>query len=69
RPLDGHHRVREEDEFIFERPDTTEDDDLEEEWDDEEWDDGEEPVDTFGYEYLAGNEDTDGGEEDTDTKA
>ena len=69
RPLDGHHRVREEDEFIFERPDTTEEDDLEEEWDDEEWDDGEEPIDTFGYEYLAGNEDTDGGEEDTDREA
>ncbi|MDE5734677.1 MAG: GTPase ObgE [Duncaniella sp.] len=73
RPLDGHHRVREEDEFIFERPDTSdEDDDLEEDWDDEwdgDYDDGEEPVDTFGYEYLAGNEDAaEEPEEDSDRK-
>ncbi len=37
RALDGHHRVREEDEFIFENAMTT-DEDVEE-WDDEEWDD------------------------------
>ena len=36
RPLDGHHRVREEDEFIFENePVEPEEDDFEEEWDDE----------------------------------
>ncbi len=41
RPLDGHHRVREEDEFIFDRPDVPADDDTED-WDDgEEFDDGE----------------------------
>ena len=40
RPLDGHHRVREEDEFIFDKPDTP-DDDLEDIYDDEgePWDD------------------------------
>lgn len=37
RALDRHHRVREEDEFIFENAMTT-DEDVEE-WDDEEWDD------------------------------
>lgn len=37
RALDGHHRVREEDEFIFENAMTTDED--AEEWDDEEWDD------------------------------
>lgn len=42
RPLDGHHRVREEDEFIFEQAPVAEPDDeeLEEEWDDD-WDDDE----------------------------
>ncbi len=39
RPLDGHHRVREEDEFIFENAPLPEPDEIEEEWDDEEWDD------------------------------
>ncbi len=38
RPLDGHHRVREEDEFIFENIPQIDDSDPEE-WDDEEWDD------------------------------
>jgi GTP-binding protein len=44
RPLDGHHRVREEDEFIFQLPeDESSDDDLDDEdydevdWDDAEW--------------------------------
>jgi GTP-binding protein len=44
RPLDGHHRVREEDEFIFQLPeDESADDDLDDEdydevdWDDAEW--------------------------------
>ena len=37
RPLDGHHRVREEDEFIFEQT-PIEDDDFEEYYDDEEGD-------------------------------
>ncbi|MDE5728364.1 MAG: hypothetical protein K2H94_09640, partial [Duncaniella sp.] len=53
RPLDGHHRVREEDEFIFERPDTSdEDDDLEEDWDDEwegDYHEGEDPGDPCGH--------------------
>lgn len=38
RPLDGHHRVREEDEFIFEHEPLPEPQENEEEWDDEEWD-------------------------------
>lgn len=47
RPLDGHHRVREEDEFIFENPDPEPDEDIideeddnwdGEDWTDEEWD-------------------------------
>lgn len=38
RPLDGHHRVREEDEFIFENIPQIDDSDPEE-WDDIEWDD------------------------------
>ena len=47
RPLDGHHRVREEDEFIFENvpmPDPQEDEDewYEDEDFDEDWDSGEE---------------------------
>lgn len=37
RALDGHHRVREEDEFIFENAPIA--NDVDEEWDDEEWDD------------------------------
>ncbi|MBD5175177.1 MAG: GTPase ObgE [Bacteroidales bacterium] len=49
RPLDGHHRVREEDEFIFEHPATEEDEEAEdlrrispEEWgEDIDWDDAE----------------------------
>ncbi len=39
RPLDGHHRVREEDEFIFENePVEPEEEDFEEDWDDEDED-------------------------------
>ncbi|MDE5724853.1 MAG: 50S ribosome-binding GTPase, partial [Duncaniella sp.] len=51
RPLDGHHRVREEDEFIFENiPATPEDPEETDEWadDDELWDEGED----YGYEML-----------------
>lgn len=50
RPLDGHHRVREEDEFIFENVPTMSDDEdeefFDEEWDDEieyDWDDDIDP--------------------------
>ena len=39
RPLDGHHRVREEDEFIFENAGLPEDDETPEDFDEEEWDD------------------------------
>lgn len=42
RPLDGHHRVREEDEFIFENvpaPEEPEDEEFDGEWD-ESWDEG-----------------------------
>ncbi len=39
RPLDGHHRVREEDEFIFEQEPLPQSQENEEEWDDEEWED------------------------------
>ena len=35
RPLDGQHRVREEDEFIFDTPDIPDEEDYEEDWDDE----------------------------------
>lgn len=45
RPLDGHHRVREEDEFIFEQTPIEEDDDFdyddEENYTEEDWDDAE----------------------------
>lgn len=48
RPLDGHHRVREEDEFIFENvPAEPEDEELLE---DEEWDETESDGDDFDYE-------------------
>ena len=40
RPLDGHHRVREEDEFIFDAPDApVDDDDVDYDEDGEPWDD------------------------------
>ena len=39
RPLDGHHRVREEDEFIFENAGLPDDDETPEDFDEEEWDD------------------------------
>ena len=47
RRLDGHHRVREEDEFLFENTPKEADDDMlaDEEWDDEEWDDSWEDYD------------------------
>lgn len=53
RPLDGHHRVREEDEFIFEQEPLPQSQENEDEWDDEEewedfdydWDDDTEPID------------------------
>lgn len=65
RPLDGHHRVREEDEFIFERPDAPGDDEEildEEEWDDAEYD--EDPgADYFDDEYYSA-EDEEAPEED-----
>ena len=35
RPLDGQHRVREEDEFIFDTPDIPDEEDYEEDWDEE----------------------------------
>ncbi|MGM9846366.1 MAG: GTPase ObgE [Muribaculaceae bacterium] len=45
RPLDGHHRVREEDEFIFEQTPIEEDDDFDydddENYNEEDWDDAE----------------------------
>ena len=45
RPLDGHHRVREEDEFIFEQTPIEEDDDFDydddENYTEEDWDDAE----------------------------
>ncbi len=47
RPLDGHHRVREEDEFIFENIPQAPDDEP----DDEEWDEDFEGED-YGYEML-----------------
>lgn len=55
RPLDGHHRVREEDEFIFDTPDTVPDDeeDFGEDFDndfDESWDD-------LDFEYGIDNDD------------
>lgn len=65
RPLDGHHRVREEDEFIFERPDAPGDDEEmldEEDWDDAEYD--EDPgADYFDDEYYSA-EDEEAPEED-----
>lgn len=60
RPLDGHHRVREEDEFIFENPEPQtsgedEEDWEEEDWTDEEWD-GPEEGDAWDYENAADEE-------------
>lgn len=40
RPLDGQHRVREEDEFIFDTPDIPDEEDYEEEWDETDGDGG-----------------------------
>lgn len=41
RPLDGHHRVREEDEFIFENIPSADDEETPEDFDDEDFDEGE----------------------------
>lgn len=40
RPLDGQHRVREEDEFIFDTPDISDEEDYEEDWDETDGDGG-----------------------------
>ena len=56
RPLDGHHRVREEDEFIFDRPDTVEEDD-DELCDDEEFDQDDPSWDDLDFEYNVDDED------------
>lgn len=62
RPLDPHHRVREEDEFIFELPDRPQPEE-EEVWDGEDWDD-EESVDPWEY----GDDPDDAGDtEDSDS--
>ncbi len=48
RPLDGHHRVREEDEFIFENvPPVPEDPEEESDWDDDDFE-----GDDYGYDML-----------------
>ncbi len=66
RPLDGHHRVREEDEFIFENAPVEDQDD--EEWiDDEEDADGEDADMDLDWEYGV-NDDTDDGSDDTDNR-
>ncbi len=51
RPLDGHHRVREEDEFIFENVPAPEGDDEYGEYDDEEFDDAEDEGFDGDFEY------------------
>ncbi len=56
RPLDGHHRVREEDEFIFDRPDPVEEDD-DELFDDEEFDQDDPSWDDLDFEYNVDDED------------
>lgn len=56
RPLDGHHRVREEDEFIFDRPDTVEEND-DELFDDEEFDQDDPSWDDLDFEYNVDDED------------
>lgn len=56
RPLDGYHRVREEDEFIFDRPDTVEEDD-DELFDDEEFDQDDPSWDDLDFEYNVDDED------------
>ena len=54
RPLDGHHRVREEDEFIFENVPALDEDDEFVTLDDEGFDPDELPDDT-DYEWEYGN--------------
>ena len=51
RPLDGHHRVREEDEFIFENVDVPEDDEEYDEYDEEEFDDADDEGFDGDFEY------------------
>lgn len=60
RPLDGHHRVREEDEFIFENVPAPEDDD--EYYDEEDWDDADGESGDLDWEYGVNGDD-----EDTDS--
>ena len=53
RPLDGHHRLREEDEFIFENIPSTDDDEPTETYDDEFFDDDED--ENIDYEWKYGD--------------
>jgi GTP-binding protein len=57
RPLDGHHRVREEDEFIFENVPAPEDDD--EYYDEEDWDDADGESGDLDWEYGVNGDDED----------
>ena len=57
RPLDGHHRVREEDEFIFENVPAPEDDD--EYYDEEDWDDTDGESGDLDWEYGVNGDDED----------
>ena len=54
RPLDGHHRVREEDEFIFENVPALDEDEEFTQADDEEYD-GDDLPDDIDYEWEYGN--------------
>lgn len=57
RPLDGHHRVREEDEFIFENVPAPEEDD--EYYDEEDWDDADGESGDLDWEYGVNGDDED----------
>ncbi|MCM1163104.1 MAG: GTPase ObgE [Muribaculaceae bacterium] len=58
RPLDGHHRVREEDEFIFQNVPTPDEDEEEEYADDEyDWDEGDDSPEDLDWEYGVNNPD------------
>ncbi len=60
RPLDGHHRVREEDEFIFENAPAPEEDDEEYyDYDEEDWDDADGEPENLDWEYGVNDEDDD----------
>ena len=60
RPLDGHHRVREEDEFIFENAPAPEEDDEEYyDYDEEDWDDDDGEPENLDWEYGVNDEDDD----------